>query len=420
MMKLNAILCFVYGLGLLASDGETFRTDINPALTYYRALLMAPEPMSEADRSYLESKKAREQKLPERFGKIVAESDRQFELVRQAAHATVPCDWGMDLSAGPNVAFPQLGRARAVCRTAQLRAVWGLEHGRQNDARDDLIASFVLARNLGSDRLLINAIVQYAIESLEYSTLAQHFGDFGPDTLKQLVEGFDAAPARLTISGCLPSEKQLGDWLVTKVHELQKAYPGDDTRAMNEFRDSVAPAYASVGYTDLWPRVMTASGGTTEGVLKLLRETEPLFERVAKIMALPQPEYETQVKEFSAELRKSANPFFATFDMFAGWAFGRERVPFRSREFKVQAELAMIHAAVAYKLSGETGFKSVTDPFGNGPFGFRRFMFKGVDRGFEVKSAYAGAEAPFVMIFVEKQGTAFEVIGPDAGKELAR
>jgi hypothetical protein len=340
--------------------------------------------------------------------------------VRQAAKATVPCDWGIDLSLGPNVAFPQLGRAKAVCKTAQLRAVWALQHGRQNDARDDLLAAFVLARNLGSDGLLINAIVQYAIESMEYSTVAQNFGDFDSDTLRQLAQGFDAAPARLTISRCLPSERELGNWLVRKIHELQKRYPGDDTRALNEFRESVVPAYESVGYTDLWPRVMSASGGTTEGVLKLLRETEPLYERVAKIMALPQPEYETQIKEFSAELHKSQNPFFATFDLFTGWAFGRERVPFRSREFKVQAELAMFHAAVAYKLGGESSFKNVTDPFGNGPFGFRRFKFKGVDRGFEVRSAYVGDEAPFVMIFVEKQGPAFEVIGRQAGKELAR
>ncbi len=52
---------------LLGARGEDFRTDINPALLYYRAFLLAPNPMSEADMTYLASKKAREQKLPERF-----------------------------------------------------------------------------------------------------------------------------------------------------------------------------------------------------------------------------------------------------------------------------------------------------------------------------------------------------------------
>jgi hypothetical protein len=80
----------------------------------------------------------------------------------------------------------------------------------------------------------------------------------------------------------------------------------------------------------------------------------------------------------------------------------------------------MIHAAVEYKWHGESGFKNVMDPFNNGPFAFQRFVFKGVDRGFELKSAYAGADAPFVMIFVEKQGPAFQVVGPDAGKAITQ
>src|ERR1051325_1515317 len=94
--------------------GESFRTDINPALLYYRAFLATPEPgLSDADRAYLESKKGLEQKLPERFGKIVAGYDHQMQLVQQAAPSRVPCDWGVDLSTGPNTLFPPLARARA-------------------------------------------------------------------------------------------------------------------------------------------------------------------------------------------------------------------------------------------------------------------------------------------------------------------
>ena len=197
-------------LSMPGARGEPFRTDINPAVLYYQAFLLAPEPMSEADRDYLGSKKGKEQKLPERFGQIVAGYDNQFLLVRQAAHAKVPCDWGIDLiSGGPNTMLPHLGRAKAVCRTAQLRAVWDLQHGRQEDARDDLLAAFVLGRNAGSDPILIGALVQYAIEDLDYGTVAQYFGEFSPETLKQLVDGFDSAPARLTMAACIPSEKHL-------------------------------------------------------------------------------------------------------------------------------------------------------------------------------------------------------------------
>jgi hypothetical protein len=323
------------------------------------------------------------------------------------------------LSAGPNTLLPHLGRARAVVRTCQLRADWALQHGRQEDARDELLAAFVLGRNAGSDRLLISALVQNAIEGMIYASVAVHFGEFSPETLKQLAVGLDAAPARCPVAACIPSEKALGDWALTRLVDLQKTYPGDDAKVMAEYRDSgLVTAMSSVGYTDFWPRLLAASGGTSAGVLKLLRETEPLFPRLAEILGLPQPEYEIQAKQFTADVRLSKNPFWSAVDVFTGWDFGKGRVPPRATEFRAQAYLAIVHAAVEYKLHGESGLKSVMDPFGNGPFGFRRFLFKGVDRGFELRSAYTGVQAPFVMIFVEKQGPVFQISGADAGKAV--
>jgi hypothetical protein len=407
---------------VLVSRAETYRTDINSALLYYRSFLMPWQPMSDADRNYLSTKQGMEQKLPERFGPVVANYDNQFSLVRQAAHSTVSCDWGLDFSDGPNLMLPHLARAKAVAQTAQLRAVWDLQHNRQDDAREDMLAAFVLGRNAANDGLLISALVQNAMEAIVYSTVAQNFGEFSPETLKQLVDGFDAAPARHTISTCVPTEiSAFYDWQVNKIRELQKAYPKDEAKVMAGFHDcGVVTAFDFVGYTNFWPRLVAASGGTSEGVLKLLREEKPLFSRMARIMALPQPEYETQAKQFLADIHESPNPFIGVFNLYLSGLVlgGGPNIQVREREFKAQAQLAMVHAAVEYKLHGESGLKSVMDPFGNGPFAFQQFMFKGVDRGFELKSAYAGADAPFVMIFVEKPGPAFQISGPDAGKAI--
>jgi hypothetical protein len=217
----------------------------------------------------------------------------------------------------------------------------------------------------------------------------------------------------------MPSEKALGDWALTTLVELQKKYPNDDAKVMAEYHDSgLVSAFSSVGHTDFWPQLIAASGGTSEGVLKLLHQTESLFPRLSEILALPETEYETRAKQFSADVRASKNPFSSAFDVFTGWDLGKGRIPPRATEFRAEAYLAMVHAAVEYKLHGESGLKSVMDPFGNGPFSFRRFLFKGVDRGFELRSAYAGAQAPFVIIFVEKQGPAFQISGADAGKAV--
>ena len=72
-MKTTTFTCLaLLLLTLPAARSEPLRTDINPALLYYQAFLMAPQAMSDADSEYLGSKAGREQKLPERFGKIVA------------------------------------------------------------------------------------------------------------------------------------------------------------------------------------------------------------------------------------------------------------------------------------------------------------------------------------------------------------
>lgn len=402
---------------LLGARGEPCHTNINPALLYHQAILVATEPLSDADRAYLSSKKGREQKLPERFGQIVAASDFQFLLLRNAVHAAVPCDWGLDLSIGPNLHLPHLARLKAISRTAPLRVAWALQQGRQDDARDDLLAAFVMGRNCASDGLLISSLVQFSIEAIHYGTVAEHFGEFSPQTLQQLVDGFDAAPPRHTVAACMPSEKGLGDWFLRKVRELQEAHPHDDGRVLAEFRQAgVDTVMEFSGETNAWPRILAASGGTSQGVVKLLQEAGSFFPRLAEIMALPPREYEAQARQLGTEIQKSPNPFVKVYKLILGW----QNWQFRQSEFKAQAQLAMVRAAAEYKLHGDSGLKTVADPFGNGPFAFQRFVFKGVDRGFELKSAYPGTDAPYVMIFVEKKGPAFEVTGPDAGKPISK
>src|SRR5215472_5291807 len=120
-------ICLGFALAGSVAAGvgaEVARTDINPAQFYYQAFLVAPEPMSEADMDYLYSKEGLSQKLPERFDKIFAGYDSQFQLVRQAARSSVPCDWGIDMSAGPATLLPHLARAKAVAQAARFRVTW--------------------------------------------------------------------------------------------------------------------------------------------------------------------------------------------------------------------------------------------------------------------------------------------------------
>ncbi len=391
-------------------SGEQFRTDINPALLYYQAFILAPE-LSAEDRNYLFNNQWLGQKLPERFGELVRQYDNQFKLVREAAQQKAPCDWGIDMTPGPATLFPGLARNKGIASVARLRATWDFEQGRPAEARDDLLAAFALAHYSSSDGTLISVLVQIAMENIICTAVAENFQRFSPETLMGLTDGFEAAPPRGTVAGSLSREKALFlDWMAGRIQELRKEYPENDRKVMEDIHNSCFPDVREDGQPDVnpWQRLLTASGGTSDGVMKLMQDAQPLFPRLAGILALPRAQADEELKQFIAEIHRSSNPLISlSFPSF-------EKC--RAKELAILVELAMVRAAAEYKMHGDQGLQSVTDPGGQGPFTFDRFVFKGVDRGFQLKSTYDGPGFPVVMIFIEKDGPPFSVVGKYAGQ----
>ena len=162
------------------------------------------------------------------------------------------------------------------------------------------------------------------------------------------------------------------------------------------------------GYSELGDKLVKAGGNTSDGVIKLVHELESVYKRITDILSLPYNQFGPEIKAFNADIAVHPNPlvpeFFMVFDKC------------RQKEFAVEVTLAMVKAAAQYKLHGEAGLKNVADPCGNGPFAFERFSFQGVDRGFKLKSPFTGRGFDEVLIFVEKDGPPFQVIGKNAGK----
>jgi hypothetical protein len=396
---------------LTAASGEEFRTDINPALRYYQAFIMGGE-LSQDDRDYLYTNEWRGQKLPGRFGDLVSSYNSRFTAMREAGQATVPCDWGIDMSAGPATLLPHLPRCKSLAVAVKLRVLWELQNGKETDARDNLVAAYALGRNSSKDGTLIAALVEIAIENIVINTVAENFHSFSAETLQQLAGGFDSAPSEGTTAAALLSgEKAIHDWLERKILQWQKENPGDDSQVMAKLRELFRSMADESGRTNQWEAVIRIAG-TSEDVLKLVRDEDVFRQKAAEIMGLPHPAFEEQSKQFQAEVDKSGNPLLAlSFPTI---------LKARSKEFRAQAKLAMFHAAVAYKLRGEEGLRSVNDPLGQGPFQFERFVFEGVDRGFKLTSAYAGNGYPETLIFVESEGTPFICDGPKAGQPLSK
>jgi hypothetical protein len=161
---------------------------------------------------------------------------------------------------------------------------------------------------------------------------------------------------------------------------------------------------------DAWAQLTKAAGGTSDGIIRVMEEAGRVYEQLARIATLPYAQYLAQLKEITPQLESSPNP------MVTQALSTLQKC--RTREFRVLADYAMLHAAVEYKLHGETALKSVSDPCGQGPFTFQRFVFEGVDRGFQLKSDLDGLGFPHVLIFVEKDGPLFFCDGPKTGQAV--
>jgi hypothetical protein len=390
-----------------AAPDEPFQTDINPALIYFQAFMLAPNSM-DGSHDYLFTNEWHGQHLTEQFGSLIAGYNTEMKYLHRAAAQTFPCDWGIDMTPGPQTLLPELAWCKRAAIAARLHAMWELQQGDENATCQDLLGALALGRNSSRDGTLIAVLVQVAIENIVCATVAENFGHFSPSSLQQLQDGFNTAPARGTVASSMAMERFTGGhWLRGQIEELQNEHPGDDAAVMTNVQQLVERV-GFEGETNYWQNLTNAAGGTLDGLLKMTLQSELFAERLSHIVTLPHGEFEEKFKQFSDEVKKSNN--YLTADALDAWPNSRRK------EFIVQAELAMVQAAIEYKLHGDDGLKTVQDPFGTGPFQFERFTFQGEDRGFALKSAYAPLTVPVTMIFVEKDGPPFQVIGNQAGQ----
>ena len=415
MKSPTAILCVLLTLALndvsFADTGP--RTDINPALVYAQAIAVLPD---RSGQDHLFTNEWRGRPLDGEFGKQIATYDSAFKLLRHAARQKAPCDWGYDLTQGPELLLPSLAKAKSLTQAARLRVRWHLEHGRPDDARDDLLAAFVLGRQVSKDGILISALVQIAIENILGSGIAEDWFRFSPETLQQIMDGIAAAPARSTIAQCVATERvSFKDWLARKIGEIQTA-SRDEPEALQKTREVLRSVMSGEDAPEspaspTPEAIIQAAGGTTAGLLRQLKELDALYDEAAVLMTVPYDQFLPGIKAFNEKIAKHPNllvrVFFPAFEKC------------RLKEFAAETRLGLLRAAHAYRQSGEAGLSQALDPLFNEPFRFRRFEFGGVDRGFELVSKMRYMDDwNASLIFIEKDGPAFNLDGKNAGKPV--
>jgi hypothetical protein len=129
-----------------------------------------------------------------------------------------PCDWNLDINAGPGLLLPHLQKARDLARAATLRAGARFETGQVDEAIDDVFATVTMGRAGDANPTLISMLVDYAIERLATDALAKNLGKLNPEQLDRVTEMLASLPAAATLDECMRWEERIFvDWFDQKV-----------------------------------------------------------------------------------------------------------------------------------------------------------------------------------------------------------
>jgi hypothetical protein len=352
---------------------ETRDPAANAALQYWKAFSFMPTLDKDQEKLLDDWSKA---PLDDAATKLIADSQNSLMFLHRAANAPY-CDWGLDYNDGMSLLLPHLQKARDLTRLAALRARYEFEHGNKKTARDDATAMMTLARHVGRDPIMICILVQYVIEGMTIDLLAPHVPELKvpPSHAREM---FDRLPKAATLAQTLPTEKKyMAEWAIRKLREAEQAKSGS--------------------WRDMWNGMLQGGDApetvvkiaTYQEAMKLIEDVLPVYGDLEKLVALPPAEFAKQYPPFK-EKTKAANPLAGTL------LPAIDKV--RNSDHRNQARMAMLLAAIAVAQDGPDALKSIKDPFGDGPFEYRR-----LDTGFELTSKLLYEDKPVTLIIGQRK-----------------
>ena len=333
------------GLFLFVATARGAEPPENAALAYWQAFALLPTVNEDLDKLVREAPTV---KPDDRTRELVKKSKPALTCMRRAA--TMPaCDWGLEFSAGPHMLLPHLSKARQLARYACLHARQQLLDGQADKALETIRDTFILARHAGADDVLISILVQYAVEQIVIDTVSQELPNFAAKHLDTLAGYLDSLPEGGSMAESLKIEQRISvEWARRVVRESQS-----DGEAVQQLRSIVVPADQAPAF----------DGVTRKQIAKWLDGTTKDYDEIHAIFDLPddefQPRWDALVKRIRGE-----NPYSSVV------------LPSLKRVREVRdrstATWALFRAAIAIQRDGEERLVSSKDPFGEGPFKYKK------------------------------------------------
>lgn len=342
----------------------------NAAVKYWQAFSHLPA-LEEKQEKQLEEWKT--MPLGEETGKLLASARVSLQHLLQAA-ACPQVNWDLDFADGPGMYLPHLAKARLLGKLAALQIRSDFAQRQTESAVTYALALFRLARDAGSDPLLISSLVGYKIEDYALDVLAPQMTSLNQAQLSRLASGVKSLSSIALVRQAIVTEQEyMNGWLIRHLNEAEKKKPGSWREVWNNVlipvKDRTEPYHQKIKDVD-----------TLEKALHLANELMPVYGQLVQVYELPFEQRTARFDELLQQARKS-NPLAA--------ALLPAIHKVSAAENRYLARLALFQAAVAIVQGGPDKLSTVKDPFGSGSF-----EYKALEKGFTLTSKLKFAEEP--------------------------
>jgi hypothetical protein len=343
----------------------------NAALQYYQAFITLPA-LTDEQEKLLDNRATAP--LDAAALKLLGDSHASFMFLTRASKLR-ECDWGLDYSDGANMYLPHLAAARTLARLAALEVRRAFEVGQADRAYEVAFGMVALARQVGGDRTLINMLVSYNIEGMTVGAVAPYLPQVHA-SYHHAKAVFESLPPSPAITQAVLCEKQMGAWIADQLKKAEIERPGS-------WRDAWKTMLVGSEHPD-----PLADAESFDEVVAMTDKFQALYDELAELSALPPQEFDAKYPAF-VERAERESPIAKILLPAMGKFVAEQR--------RSQARMAMLLASIAVVEGGPEKLADIRDPFGDGPFGYRK-----LDTGFELSSKLQQDGKPVTLVIGQK------------------
>jgi hypothetical protein len=344
----------------------------NAALQYWQAFAVLPALNDEQEK--LLDNRATVSVNDAAVAKLLNDSHASLLFLTRAAKLR-ECDWGLDYNDGASMHLPHLYKARTLARIAALEARRAFEARQFDRAREMTFGMIAMARQCGIDRTLVSMLVCYMIEDMTVDAVAPYVPELGAgyDHAMQMYETLPPSPRPSQGVLC---EKQMAAWITRKLRDAEKQNPGS-------WRSTWKTAILGPDLDD-----PLADVESFDEVLAIMNRFQSVYDELSELTKLPPAEFDAKYPAFVKQA-EAASPI------------AKILLPAMNKTVAAQrhseARMAMLLASIAVVESGPEKLAGIKDPFGDGPFEYRKLV-----TGFELASKLQKDGKPVTIVIGQK------------------